>query len=1140
MKRILHVSDFHLHNNENYDQRQVVNKVTEMINYLKSSDMPIGYLVMTGDVIDQKYINNKLEMISEEEKNNARKEMMEIAFEAGAEIFKLFIHDLDVKSKNIIIACGNHDILNSNNIINKNNDCRKSSLSVNSMDENFELFNNFCKEIGVDKSKNGNFYSDEGFNFLILNTNYKNSNVYPVNSICVNCPSIITTLNDAKKLLKKNVLCNIVISHVPKDEFCENFKYYYKGEGPTLEDDKGNSVLELINKYFGIFLCGDKHTSTRDNNLFIAGGPIVGDEIVYNILEFDETSSMIIKKLYYRNGEWKCKLDSNNLKEILGMSRKFIKKDVKNYFKMDDNFSQYRNNEKWHCVEELYKHIIKFKKAESGTSGQTIDTTKDVFAQITKIINKSNTQNPISCRGVTKMGKSLFLSFYYMYLLYQYQNNSFDYLPIYINFEMLMQDDQQALKEFLVIVEESCGLSEKYEKPLFIMIDGLSHFKYYQNDISAHVLNRLKQLDIKHKYLFGIDFEKNSRCNFSEIGAYKGSSYILYFDKIKLLNLEVVERSKFFENFNTLFNKKIKTNEYIKFLEDNKLTQIDFDLIFSMCNAENDYCLWTAYEVDFNNRFNSGNNNIDSIDKVCKAAFILRHGDHEKFGDIVRKSDIDSHVFEILKDHQNLTSYALAKYYIRCIEKSISVGRYKDEVLNTLFTKRETQFIIAGIIANNFTSNFINYFEKLVKKTNKYKGLSSAIYILGRLNIDDNKLKKMLEGAKKIISVESDDVYLLNARRSYYISRIVLEPNNHDLIKSYIKMLMMDSKQREINRAFNKYFYEDISSGDLSLKDSPNDEFAFYNTYQILKYELKRHYKKQTPNALIEIYLFTLCNFVQESIEGVDVGFFRNAKYKILSADILKTLSKYLEKYLANERDMKVAFLNDYFRVIRESIGEFERNKIFYNPCRPINDAMRLFNMHRIGWRISDSYKECDDNVIDNLPEVDELDRCTQESIADHILSTYYIGLFYLPNMWYEKEYCKREILDMILIHDIGESDVRDYPPFYSKYQKIKEKEDKYNRRLFSRSGFKGMSDDLLLGHELWNKYQADNLNANIVKDLDKIQMLYKFYSNYIKYKNFFSKERLKDIEDISKQITTQIGKGIYRLIIEENFRLNK
>jgi HD domain len=62
------------------------------------------------------------------------------------------------------------------------------------------------------------------------------------------------------------------------------------------------------------------------------------------------------------------------------------------------------------------------------------------------------------------------------------------------------------------------------------------------------------------------------------------------------------------------------------------------------------------------------------------------------------------------------------------------------------------------------------------------------------------------------------------------------------------------------------------------------------------------------------------------------------------------------------------------------------------------------------------------------------------ESVAAHMYGTYVIGLLYLPQTDPNPEYTKSKILDMLLVHDLGEAFTGDIPEG-SKTQEQREEE---------------------------------------------------------------------------------------------------
>ena len=115
----------------------------------------------------------------------------------------------------------------------------------------------------------------------------------------------------------------------------------------------------------------------------------------------------------------------------------------------------------------------------------------------------------------------------------------------------------------------------------------------------------------------------------------------------------------------------------------------------------------------------------------------------------------------------------------------------------------------------------------------------------------------------------------------------------------------------------------------------------------------------------------------------------------------------------------------------------------------------------------------------------------------------------------------------MLLIHDLGESVVGDYPPSFIDYERIL-KEEKTTCRGFFLSGqhpeYATMIDYLKLWND-WADKNSNNINVIIAKEIDKIQMLHKLLSLCDQNKVRFTQQRFQDFFSVISVIKTDYAR---------------
>ncbi len=153
---ILQVSDFHISEDSEESAKKALEAVT---NKIKEMDVNIRYLIHTGDIINSKDINKKIEEehgtdLKDEEYDVCLDEIVSKRFDIARNIMQQFEKNLDIMQKNIIICCGNHD---------------KVRYKVRKQDA-FKPFQNFLKDV-CSHTELTELHKLDDIDVLVLNTN---------------------------------------------------------------------------------------------------------------------------------------------------------------------------------------------------------------------------------------------------------------------------------------------------------------------------------------------------------------------------------------------------------------------------------------------------------------------------------------------------------------------------------------------------------------------------------------------------------------------------------------------------------------------------------------------------------------------------------------------------------------------------------------------------------------------------------------------------------------------------------------------------------------------------------------------------------------------------------------------------------
>ncbi|MDR2568789.1 MAG: HD domain-containing protein [Oscillospiraceae bacterium] len=831
------------------------------------------------------------------------------------------------------------------------------------------------------------------------------------------------------------------------------------------------------------------------------------------------------------------------------------------------------------AVETILSMIVKVRdiKADTKTAPPS-----NVFRWFTETVCNSRKTIPIIVKGNPTLGKSTFMGLFYIFILEQFVNGKIDYVPFYYNNESAIkrssndEDVGEAVNRIAEFFKATNELANRLNIPALYVFDGLTNSTSYKNVVEEFVQNieqQFKGSNNKDKLIYIIDEFSNRSSERYNIGLHEDVDYVMYFNNLDAATRPASDMQTFlFINaYAKLYSlPDIITNNAVAAYNELMLQHIDFNIVSTFedelfrDNRNIQFSLGTLYERYARRKLS---NRVERYrDKVAYRMYKDASLSYWNY-----KNDVTISDFKLLSEQSGLLQYLVAACYI---EKLLGSLRGKPpEILNILFDKFMAVLIVdmlSGKTSDKVSIHIRRAFDKL-----DFKGRSSLSYLVGRLEIDGaNDILASQE--KKLIEIgvpasHPDIDYYYFARRSVFISKINISTNEHASLDAYLEFLFQDSYQCRINRVFYRLYYKDITLKELKYYDKVQSRFDFHFTYHNIANRLHSIENKKSSSryTLLEIDLFTVCNLFQVRIEKqwVELKYSRSSGkwtktdsrdevsflYKDNNKEHLQHLEKvvnwvsiYLEHYMLSESSIAYQALISYFELVSDMFQEFlskvntSRSELRSPLIKWLERSHNLFSERRIGWNIPHNNKL-------NLMQINKIKETTPvvETVAEHILSTYLIGLLYLPDkiddIYAETEYNKQEILNTILIHDLGEAEVGDYPPQFDGYDEIQQLEDDYLSKLFQLGTFEE-NGSLFSYYRMWKSWRASesgvNINIKIAIELDKIQMIYRFLKLVEENRKevCFNAERKESFLNEYKKIKTPVGKMVlYQLFLNNS-----
>ena len=259
----------------------------------------------------------------------------------------------------------------------------------------------------------------------------------------------------------------------------------------------------------------------------------------------------------------------------------------------------------------------------------------------------------------------------------------------------------------------------------------------------------------------------------------------------------------------------------------------------------------------------------------------------------------------------------------------------------------------------------------------------------------------------------------------------------------------------------------------------------------------------------IEKDLVTMLSLLQARIQN---------KRKALKYDLRPLVEKaleYLSAYQTRPKNVVSDKLQFYFKSMEEDLRiyldseNFDIGPLIYNRYRGLREIKRNQWLEK---QIEDP-----------------------ESIAEHTFSAWIMAMFFLPEEYPSDGYSKREILDMLLVHDMAEADVGDQMISLNEPKRELKKQNDVLKKLFVKGTYPDIAN-LTHYYNVWTGYyNGMNVNARIARDINLLQTVYTFCEYYCHYPDHFE---FADVEKWMKEknnLKTELGYELFDRLITNN-----
>lgn len=823
--------------------------------------------------------------------------------------------------------------------------------------------------------------------------------------------------------------------------------------------------------------------------------------------------------------ETKSDIQKVSFSDLKVISQKFIKKSFKTALieEQTSSWIEKMTNE----YSRLFSAVSKLKH---GTD--VIELNDDLIYVLYDAICNSKSENIVKIMGNSGSEKNALMQLLYLKLCQEVETGKSDVIPFYINlsyYEKQFYDREDKIEiQIRAKMVEDLSLLKKYisentDKKVVLFIDSIRDFAASQTlieHILADIISDIKNL----QKIIAVDtnFTINKRRIKKVIAlAPTNFEYIVKIQSVDLADDEVC--IKYYDSFETIYGIKVRDlhDKMVKmsFYEiDAYVLRLSANIIRD--NLYNDsFTISDLYEAMCTEMVN-GNKNL--ILDTAKIAYDFAYTERE-FNDY---DVFSSKQWTIIKRHKSFIDFLISYYYTYQL---VGGNEWDLNFFELVLPKEVTRFVTPRI-----NDTFGNE-EKVIKLVKEHYsemeilGKSEMTFWLGRIKnrrlaIEANQMLKEFysdtlsdikeKNANNLycnIGERKADLFLL---RGIVVSLIYNEEDK--IANTYIETLIDEDLPNEINRGFHLEYYGDKPYlPNKDMLDFEDNVSLGHKTFKRLVKNIDKHFEKRVAMPAMELDLFTMCSLLQARISQPETFGAKKLDYYV------DKCLKYLEQYDGMVKHMHSTKISSYFSMIYTDLSEYiSTHKRVDVRCDLYNLYSTAVNVKRTGW------------VNAGIPD--------PESIVEHMYNAWLLGMFNLPDEYYDPDYSKTKILSMILLHDLGETITGDIPKpekvLNASYEK---KEDKVMRELFLKGTYPYMTN-LNQCYVLWEEWNEQRtLNARVAKDLDTLQAMYKFCEYYKDHSDKFSDEKKESWLNEFNDLKTEIGLDIYNKLIKNNSKFS-
>ena len=482
---------------------------------------------------------------------------------------------------------------------------------------------------------------------------------------------------------------------------------------------------------------------------------------------------------------------------------------------------------------------------------------------------------------------------------------------------------------------------------------------------------------------------------------------------------------------------------------------------------------------------------------------------------IFSASEYNAAMWSLPHKHGTFLDFLIAYYFVRRIEdyQSHDEQRFFGTMLTAMANRFMTSFMKDNYALQETMLRFITENYEVFDVQQK----SNAAYWLGRISYKNlvmealTLLTKEFTKYKPIVKTNNKNTQE-NCDRHFLFRAIctgMLSQGQANMMDEYLCVVVNNDIANAINRgATIEYFGDNYQMVAHDTYYLDTDLSAGEQAIRILNSRIECALLGDA-GGFVESDLVTMLTLLQARMQNPRLT---------LKFDIRPYIQKALEflrVYQGRPQNIVSSKLQYYFKSVEEDFSIYMQGEAFDIGPMIYNRYRSLRQVKRRQW-VSHQIED-------------------PESVSEHAYSAWLMAMFFLPEEHHSEGYCKREILDMLLIHDMAEAVSGAQVTQTSGARDTLADRNDVLRKLFLKGSYPDVAN-LTYYYNIWTGYYNGlNTNARTARDINLLQSVYTFCEYYCMYPEHFTLAEVGQWLGEKHKLRTELGYQLFDRLITNN-----